>query len=54
MDAYENLRLENQLCFPLYACAKEIVRQYRKPLDALHLTYTQYLVMMVQLNRLNH
>ena len=47
MDAYENLRLENQLCFPLYACAKEIVRQYRKPLDALHLTYTQYLVMMV-------
>ena len=46
MDAYENLRLENQLCFPLYACAKEIVRQYRKPLEPLGLTYTQYIVMM--------
>ena len=44
---YEELRLENQLCFPLYACAKEVVRQYRKPLEALNLTYTQYIVMMV-------
>ena len=44
---YEQLRLENQLCFPLYACAKEVVRQYRKPLDELNLTYTQYIVMMV-------
>ena len=43
----ELLRLENQICFPLYACAKEIVRQYRKPLEPLELTYTQYLVMMV-------
>ncbi len=43
---YECLRLENQICFPLYACAKEIVRQYRKPLKALDLTYTQYIVMM--------
>lgn len=40
-------RLDEQLCFPLYACAKEVVRQYRKPLEALNLTYTQYLVMMV-------
>lgn len=40
-------RLEDQFCFPLYACAKEVVRQYRKPLEALNLTYTQYLVMMV-------
>ncbi len=40
-------RLEDQLCFPLYACAKEVVRQYREPLEALNLTYTQYLVMMV-------
>ena len=51
MDMTENryacIRLENQLCFPLYACAKEVVRQYRKPLDELGLTYTQYLVMMV-------
>ena len=43
----EELLLENQFCFPLYACAKEVVRQYRKPLEALNLTYTQYLVMMV-------
>lgn len=46
-DPYEELRLENQLCFPLYACAKEVVRQYRKPLEELELTYTQYIVMMV-------
>ena len=44
---YDQLRLENQLCFPLYACAKEVIRQYRKPLEALNLTYTQYIVMMV-------
>ena len=44
-DAF--LCLENQLCFPLYACAKEVVRQYREPLQALKLTYTQYIVMMV-------
>ena len=40
-------RLEDQLCFPLYACAKEVARQYREPLEELNLTYTQYLVMMV-------
>ena len=44
---YEALYLDNQLCFPLYACAKEVVRQYRKPLEPLNLTYTQYIVMMV-------
>lgn len=44
---YDCIRLENQICFPLYACAKEVVRQYRKPLEALGLTYTQYVVMMV-------
>ena len=44
---YDSIRLGNQICFPLYACAKEIVRQYRKPLEALNLTYTQYIVMMV-------
>ena len=44
---YESIRLENQLCFPLYACAKEVVRQYRTPLEPLGLTYTQYVVMMV-------
>ena len=45
--AYEQLRLKNQVCFPLYACAKEVIRQYRKPLEDLNLTYTQYIVMMV-------
>ncbi|MCR5746360.1 MAG: MarR family transcriptional regulator [Lachnospiraceae bacterium] len=43
---YDCIRIENQLCFPLYACAKEVVRQYRKPLEELGLTYTQYIVMM--------
>ena len=41
------LKLENQLCFPLYACAKEIVRRYTPLLDPLGLTYTQYIAMMV-------
>ena len=44
---YDCIRLGNQLCFPLYACAKEVVRLYRKPLEKLGLTYTQYVVMMV-------
>ena len=45
-QSYESIRLDNQLCFPLYACAKEVIRRYRKPLEALNLTYTQYVVMM--------
>jgi len=44
---FAGLRLENQLCFPLYVCAKEIVRQYKPFLDPLDLTYTQYIAMMV-------
>lgn len=44
---YDALKLENQICFPLYACAKEVVRQYRPYLDELDLTYTQYITMMV-------
>lgn len=43
----ENLKLENQLCFPLYACAKEVVRRYTPLLEPLGLTYTQYIAMMV-------
>ena len=35
---YDCIRIGNQICFPLYACAKEIVRQYRKPLEELNLT----------------
>lgn len=41
------LKLENQLCFPLYACAKEVVRRYTPLLAPLGLTYTQYIAMMV-------
>lgn len=44
---FDMLKLENQLCFPLYACAKEVVRRYKPFLDPLELTYTQYIAMMV-------
>ena len=44
--AYDQLMLKNQLCFPLYASAKEVVRQYKPYLDAIGLTYTQYIAMM--------
>jgi DNA-binding MarR family transcriptional regulator len=47
VDRYDSLLLENQLCFRLYASAKEVVRRYGPLLDELDLTYTQYLVMMV-------
>ena len=46
MENYEQLKLNNQLCFPLYACAKEVVRLYTPFLDPLGLTYTQYITMM--------
>ena len=46
-NKYDTLKIENQLCFPLYACAKEITRHYRPYLDKIDLTYTQYIVMMV-------
>ena len=46
-DKYNALKLENQLCFPLYACSKEVVKRYKPFLDALDLTYTQYITMMV-------
>ena len=46
-DKYDLLKLENQICFPLYACAKEVVKAYKPYLDELDLTYTQYITMMV-------
>ncbi len=46
-DRYEGLKLGNQLCFPLYACSREIVKKYKPFLDELDLTYTQYITMMV-------
>ena len=49
MDApnRDPLLLDNQLCFPLYACAREVVKRYKPFLDAIDLTYTQYVTMMV-------
>ncbi|MCM1175136.1 MAG: MarR family transcriptional regulator [Blautia sp.] len=46
-NEYDCLKLENQLCFPLYACSKEVIRRYKPYLDKLDLTYTQYIAMMV-------
>ncbi len=46
-DKYPELKLGNQLCFPLYACSREIVKKYKPFLDDLDLTYTQYITMMV-------
>ena len=44
---YDALKLENQLCFPLYACSREVIKLYKPCLDELDLTYTQYITMMV-------
>ena len=43
---YDSLKLENQLCFPIYLCSKELIRKYTPFLDSLDLTYTQYIVML--------
>jgi len=47
MDKYAPLKIENQLCFPLYAAAREVVRLYNPLLSELDLTYTQYITMML-------
>jgi hypothetical protein len=44
---YDALKLENQLCFPLYACSRGIVNLYTPFLKPLGLTYTQYIVFLV-------
>lgn len=46
-EKYDVLKIQNQLCFPLYACAREVVKRYTPFLDEIDLTYTQYIVMMV-------
>ncbi len=46
-NKYDALKLQNQLCFPLYACAKEVVKRYKDELGSINLTYTQYIVMLV-------
>ena len=45
--AYEQLKLENQLCFPVYAASRLITREYQPFLDKLEITYPQYLVLMI-------
>ena len=45
--AYEQLKLENQLCFPVYAASRLITREYQPYLDKLGITYPQYLVLMI-------
>jgi DNA-binding MarR family transcriptional regulator len=47
MKSYDSLKLENQLCFPLYAASREIIKKYTPYLKKLDLTYTQYIAMMV-------
>jgi len=44
---YNQLKLENQLCFPFYAVSRLIIRAYQEDLDALGITYPQYLVLLV-------
>ena len=47
MEPYDALKLDRQLCFPLYAASRRVISLYRPYLDALDLTYTQYITMMV-------
>ena len=47
LRADDALLLDSQLCFPLYACAREVIKRYRPFLDDIGLTYTQYIAMMV-------
>lgn len=46
-EKYECLKLSKQLCFPLYACSREMIKLYKPYLDELDLTYTQYITLMV-------
>ena len=45
-NEYDMLKLDNQICFPLYVASKEIIRKYKPFLDEINLTYTQYIAMM--------
>ena len=47
MSKYDILKLENQMCFPLYAISREVIKLYKPYLDQLNLTYTQYIAMLV-------
>lgn len=47
MDKYEKIKLDNQLCFSLYAASREVIKVYKPLLDKYGLTYTQYIAMLV-------
>ena len=47
MSKFDCLKIENQLCFPLYAASREIIKKYKPFLEKLDLTYTQYITMMI-------
>ncbi|ASW44170.1 MarR family winged helix-turn-helix transcriptional regulator [Clostridium isatidis] len=47
MSKYDKIKLENQLCFPLYALSREVIKLYKPLLDPFNLTYTQYITMLV-------
>ena len=44
---YDILKLKNQMCFPLYAASREVIKQYKPYLDKIDLTYTQYVAMLL-------
>ena len=46
-DYHEAMKLDHQLCFPLYAAARKITGLYTPYLKPLDLTYTQYIVLLV-------
>ena len=47
MNKYDSLKLDNQVCFSLYAASREIIKLYKPFLDKFNLTYTQYIAMLV-------
>ena len=47
MNKFEDLKLDNQLCFSLYAASREVIKLYKPFLDKFNLTYTQYVAMLV-------
>jgi len=47
MEINDAIKLENQLCFPLYAASRLVTKCYQPVLDSLGITYPQYLVLMV-------
>ena len=46
-EKYEALKLDNQLCFPLYTASRSVIQRYQPMLKDLDITYPQYLVLMV-------